>query len=274
MATIKLNTFEPFNPQCYAYTTPGVPKHDGWTKIGFTKRDADIRVGEQTHTVGVEPVIHWVMRAAYLTKPYDFFTDTQFHEYLKKLNIARDGKTEWFKIDPKTAEEYFLNFARFHGALTANDADPVMPYTLREEQAQAVQKTIDYFQKQPNGEFLWNAKPRFGKTLTAYHLAMELGAKTILIVTNRPAIAKSWYDDYKKFLGTQSGYLFISNVPGIKGERFVVSREEYYAISNSNPVKGYIEFVSLQDLKGSIYFGGSIDKLSELSAEKGMRFGI
>ena len=24
-------------PQIYAYTTPEVPKHDGWTKIGYTE---------------------------------------------------------------------------------------------------------------------------------------------------------------------------------------------------------------------------------------------
>lgn len=38
MAGIKINTAIKVTPQCYAYTTPGVPAHDGWTKIGFTER--------------------------------------------------------------------------------------------------------------------------------------------------------------------------------------------------------------------------------------------
>ena len=50
------------------------------------------------------------------------------------------------------------------------------------------------------GEFIWNAKPRFGKTLAAYDLTKRLKAKKVLIVTNRPAIANSWYDDFKKII--------------------------------------------------------------------------
>src|SRR5690625_7461650 len=42
-------------------------------------------------------------------------------------------------------------------------------YILRNEQQQAVEKTYEYFQsEQEPREFLWNAKPRFGKTLTTY----------------------------------------------------------------------------------------------------------
>ena len=39
MAAIQIKTAAKVVPQCYAYTTPGVPAHDGWTKIGFTERD-------------------------------------------------------------------------------------------------------------------------------------------------------------------------------------------------------------------------------------------
>ena len=60
---------------------------------------------------------------------------------------------------------------------------------------------------------------------SAYDLCMKLGAKNILIVTNRPAIANSWYQDYETFFGPQSGYLFVSNVDGIKDRKFVYSRE-------------------------------------------------
>lgn len=273
MAAINIKTSSKVTPQCYAYTTPGVPAHDGWTKIGFTERDVETRIKEQTHTVGVEPKLCWHMRAAYMTEPYDTFTDKDFHAYLKKLEVPREAGTEWFQIDPNIARGNFIDFTQNHGVVSEKDADAVIPYKLREEQAQAVKKTVEYFSGRENAEFLWNAKPRFGKTLSAYDLCMKLGAQNILIVTNRPAIANSWYQDYETFFGPQSGYLFVSNVDGIKNRKFVYSRDEYLDKLDDS-VKGCIEFVSLQDLKGSIYFGGRFDKLSEISAEKGLMWDI
>ena len=273
MAAINIKTTAKVIPQCYAYTTPGVPAHDGWTKIGFTERDVETRINEQTHTVGVAHKTWWHMRAAYMTEPYGTFTDKDFHAYLKKLGIIREAGTEWFLIDPDAAKNDFIEFTQNHGIVSGKDADAVIPYKLRDEQAEAVQKTIEYFRSHENAEFLWNAKPRFGKTLSAYDLCMKLGAKNILIATNRPAIANSWYSDYETFFGPQSGYLFVSNVDGIKDKKYVYSREEYLAKAD-NHTKGCIEFVSLQDLKGSIYFGGQYDKLSEISAEKGVAWDI
>ncbi|MBR0383238.1 MAG: DEAD/DEAH box helicase family protein [Eubacteriaceae bacterium] len=271
MSAPKIKTTAKVFPQCYAYTTPGVPAHDGWTKIGFTERDVETRINEQTHTVGVKHQTWWKRLARFTTEPYDSFTDKEFHAYLKKLGIDREKGTEWFKIEPKTALDNFRDFSENHGSVPDDNADAVIPYTLRDEQAEAVAKTIDYFNKNKNGEFLWNAKPRFGKTLSAYDLCMKLGAKNILIVTNRPAIANSWYQDYETFFGPGSGYVFVSRVDGIKNRKYVCNREEYI---NKRGKKGCIEFVSLQDLKGSIYFGGSDDKLAEISAEKGIVWDI
>ena len=161
MSAIQIKTAAKVIPQCYAYTTPGVPAHNGWTKIGFTERDVETRINEQTHTVGVAHKTWWALRAAYMTEPYGTFTDKKFHAYLKKLGIPREPKTEWFQIDPNVARKDFIEFTQNHGVLSANDADPVIPYELREEQGKAVQKTIKYFTARKNAEFLWNAKPRF-----------------------------------------------------------------------------------------------------------------
>lgn len=273
MATLPIKTTTKVVPQCYAYTTPGVPAHDGWTKIGFTERDVETRIREQTHTVGVAHKTWWAMRAAFMTEPFDVFKDKDFHAYLKKLGVPREPDTEWFQIAPNVARADFVDFTLNHGVVSTEDADAVIPYKLRDEQEEAVQKTLRYFQGQEHAEFLWNAKPRFGKTLSAYDLCLRLGATNILIVTNRPAIANSWYADYETFFGPQSGYLFVSNVDGIKDKKYVYSREEYIQNDDEN-IKGCIEFVSLQDLKGSIYFGGRFDKLSELSDEKGLTWDI
>lgn len=276
MAKININTAIQVTPQCYAYTTPGVPDHEGWTKIGYTERDVETRVKEQTHTVGVVPKIWWHFVAAFITAPLGNFTDKAFHRYLKKLGVPRQKQTEWFQIEPNDAKNDFKDFIENHGIVSGDMADAVIPYILRDEQNAAVEQTLNYFHSHKNSEFLWNAKPRFGKTLSAYDLCKRMHATNILIVTNRPAIANSWYDDYATFFGPQSGYLFVSNVDGIKDKKYVLSREEYLNKISEDEEKfvGCIEFVSLQDLKGSIYFGGQHDKLAEVSAEHGAEWDI
>ena len=102
--------------------------------------------------------------------------------------------------------------------------------------------------------------------MSVYELCKKMEAQNVLIVTNRPAIANSWYSDYAKFLGTESGYQFVSNTDSLKGKKLVVSREDYVKVNSisDNPYN-CIEFVSLQDLKGSLYFGGDHDKLKEVA---------
>lgn len=267
MAKINLNTAKEVIPQCYAYITPEVPKHNGWTKIGYTERDVETRIKEQTHTVGIKPVLKWHKNATF-EGTNETFTDKDFHGYLKKLGVERDDHTEWFKIDPDLAKSYFNKFREDRGIVEGNQ-DPI-GYKLRYEQEEAVSKTIEYFNSHENGEFLWNAKPRFGKTLSTYDLCMKMGLSNILVVTNRPAIANSWYEDYVKFVGPKSGYYFVSHIDSLKDRTYVLDRSQYLekAIEDEN-LRGCIEFVSLQDIKGSKYFGGDVnnDKLRELSGD-------
>lgn len=88
-------------------------------------------------------------------------------------------------------------------------------------------QTYDYAAAHPRGEFLWNAKPRFGKTLSVYDLVLRMKAQKVLIVTNRPAIANSWYADYEKFIGREHGYFFVSSVEGIQDRPLVMSYDDY-----------------------------------------------
>ena len=272
---INVKTTREVIPQCYAYTTPCISYHEGWTKIGFTERDVETRIREQTQTAGIKYDLKWHKNALY-EGSYETFTDKDFHGYLNKLGVKRQTGTEWFEIDPNLAKNYFNDFRENKGILESNE-DPI-PYALRKEQDDAVEKTIEYFKNNLHGEFLWNAKPRFGKTISAYDLCMKMGFKNILIVTNRPAIANSWYEDYLKFVGANSGYYFVSHVAALDGKKHVITREEFLDL-DIDKVRGSIEFVSLQDIKGSKYFGGdpNLDKLKELSNrrdEKGNRIGI
>lgn len=272
---INVKTTREVIPQCYAYTTPCISYHEGWTKIGFTERDVETRIREQTQTAGIKYDLKWHKNALY-EGSYETFTDKDFHGYLNKLGVKRQTGTEWFEIDPNLAKNYFNDFRENKGILESNE-DP-MPYALRREQDDAVKKTIEYFKNNLHGEFLWNAKPRFGKTISAYDLCMKMGFKNILIVTNSPAIANSWYEDYLKFVGANSGYYFVSHVAALDGKKHVITREEFLDL-DIDRVRGSIEFVSLQDIKGSKYFGGdpNLDKLKELSNrrdEKGNKIGI
>ena len=263
MTKINIQTSKQVEPKCYAYTTPEIKRHEGWTKIGYTEQD-DVkkRIQQQTQTADIKFNLEWEKRAVYTDGSGDAFKDKDFHAYLSKKNYEKRPNTEWFHILPKQSLDEFLYFRSHRGIL---ETSGVLPYQLRTEQNQAVQQTKDYFisHMEDEPEFLWNAKPRFGKTLSTYELCKTLNARKILIVTNRPAIATSWYDDYVKFLGTESGYYFVSQVDTLKGRKYVLSREQYVSICNKQ--KGFIEFVSLQDMKGSIYFGGSIDKLHEVA---------
>lgn len=121
-----------------------------------------------------------------------------------------------------------------------------MDYILRAEQADAVAKTVEYAKSHENGEFLWNAKPRFGKTLSTYDLARKLDAVNVLVVTNRPAIANSWFDDFEKFIAWQTDYKFVSTADSLS-ERPVITRDEFINQMNDNTRQ--IAFISLQDLK-------------------------
>lgn len=263
MAAINIKTAKQIEPKCYAYTTPEIKRHEGWTKIGYTEQD-DVkrRIQQQTQTADIKFNLEWAEKAVYEDGTGDSFKDKDFHAYLSKKDIEKLPDTEWFHILPKESLDEFLYFRKNRGILETLSA---IPYKLRNEQNQAVQQTKDYFKlhAQEEPEFLWNAKPRFGKTLSTYELCKTLDAKKILIVTNRPAIATSWYNDYVKFLGTESGYYFVSQVDTLKDRKYVLSRDQYVSVKDKK--QGFIEFVSLQDMKGSVYFGGQYDKLQEVA---------
>lgn len=258
---IKLNTAKQAYPMIYAYSTPQIADHEGWTKIGYTEdQDVETRIKQQTHTSDTEARLEWKGTAIFDDGSFDRFTDHDFHAYLRKSGVENKKKTEWFHIDGPAGRSKFYGFKADRGILKALGT---IPYTLRKEQAAAVEQTAKYYQSSQNGEFLWNAKPRFGKTLSVYDFCKQINATSVLIVTNRPAIANSWYSDYAQFIGEQSGYRFVSETDSLKGKPYVLSRAEWLACDKTG-VKGYIEFVSLQDLKGSVYFGGHFDKLKEV----------
>lgn len=130
---------------------------------------------------------------------------------------------------------------------------------LRPEQQAAVNQTYQFWQQNPvshQRKFLWNAKPRFGKTIAAYSFAQTIHAQRVLIITNRPAISDSWMTDFFRYFAEASDYIFstprgdskrVKNNPH-KTSR-VYSRNE---LLNSPELlkRPLIFFISLPDLKG------------------------
>lgn len=242
MKSIQLHTARRVFPMVYAYSTPQIKDHNGWTKIGYTeKQSVSDRIKQQTHTSDVITKIEWQGNAMFDDGTGERFTDKDFHGYLLRSGINNKKGTEWFQISGPDGKRKFDEFRSNRGVLEAPES---IPYKLRNEQSQAVKAAADYFKNNEDGEFLWNAKPRFGKTLAVYDLCKKLEAKKVLVVTNRPAIANSWYEDYVKFMGDASGYKFVSDTDSLKGKKYVLSRDDFIGTSANF---GCIEFLSLQD---------------------------
>lgn len=263
---VEIKTSKVISPKIYAYTTPNNLDNDGWIKIGYTEREVEKRIKEQTHTAHVTTDILWSANAEYLTEPDKgkTFKDHDFHHFLKFHDVKRRPKTEWFYFNghPDKAKQLFDKFV-------VHDVSDYQPgqgqdYVLRKEQEEAVEQTLAYMADHPSGKFLWNAKPRFGKTLATYDLICRTKVQNVLIVTNRPAIANSWFDDFDKFIAGKTNYKFISESDSLKN-RPTLSRKDYmdYLLSHLDESDdlGQIAFLSLQDLKGSIFLGGNYNKL-------------
>ncbi|MBU5269468.1 Eco57I restriction-modification methylase domain-containing protein [Clostridium cochlearium] len=261
-----IKPFEEQDLKIYAYTLPEVSNHDGCIKVGETSRTVEERIAEQTRTVGLTANILFKRQAKKCNG--EWFHDKDLHRYFILNKIPKKdfgtGADEWFYFNgtPEKAEELTDSYIAMDYDVAELD-DGKYDYVLRAEQAKAVEETLKYYKDPIHGpEFLWNAKPRFGKTLTTYDFIRKLNATNILIVTNRPAIANSWYDDFQKFIAWQEPRLkFVSDTEALKGK--VMTRSNFIdhlgTTKEENP--GCVAFVSLQDLKGAKVFGGDFDKL-------------
>jgi type II restriction enzyme len=259
-------------PLIYSWSTPDIKKYEGWEKIGFTEQgSADTRIAQQASQLSIKKQNLWSRRALFTSEAGGSFTDRDFHAYLKQLGVERElkpNRTEWhrFADASKSSIDYFNAFAgQDFTALQRSGTDD---YSLRPEQQSAVIHAREAFAA-GHEEVLWNAKPRFGKTLTTYDLMRELGARKVLIVTNRPAIANSWFDDFERFIGHQTTYKFVSDSPSL-ASRSSMTRDQWlkHLANDSNDDPRIVEFVSLQDLKGSQYFGGVYKKLKHIADYK------
>ena len=188
MSAPQLSTYREIKPVLYSWSTPDIPKYSGWEKIGYTDQmSAAARIAQQASQMSVAKDINWTRKAFYTSEGCDgSFTDHEFHRYLKQQGVERElapKRTEWHRFDtmPQRSIDYFNDFAGQDFSTLQTTGQDL--YELRPEQEAAVQQALKAF---GNGatDVLWNAKPRFGKTLTTYDLMRRLDVGMTLIVTN------------------------------------------------------------------------------------------
>ncbi len=249
------------------------PAYVGREKVGeatidtleadMTKNSRDLREAAQKRirsymgTSGVPVKLEWA-EAAYriLNGTGTWFSDHDVHKVLERSNVKRDpalkenGGHEWFITDIDTVKQAITAVKEGREFINA-PSHLSMKVHLRPEQKEAVLKTEKVFKSK--NRMLWNAKMRFGKTLSALQLIKEEGYNKVLIMTHRPVVKDSWFQDFSKINMMEAGYTYGSK----KGSDPSLDALERDA-------KKFIYFASIQDLRGSRTFGGAVGDKNEL----------
>lgn len=241
-------------PTIYAYRLPGVPSHEGYIKVGYTDRDAETRVKEQTHTSGLKAQI--VLKESAMRSDGTCFRDTDVHAILRRKGFRRlnEGadRNEWFRCGVEDVKAAIVSLTLGHGVGESRH----LAFKMRPEQVVAVQKTMAFFAQAKRDEptkspkFLWNAKMRFGKTFAAYQLAKKMGLKRILVLTFKPAVESAWREDLLYHVDFRD-WQFVSNKDA--HEQDVNIDKQFAACDASRPI---VVFGSFQDLLGTNENGG------------------
>jgi len=257
----------------YIFAIPG-EKYRGLLKIGMAsvttelsteellpncselKRAANERIKTYTNTAGLSyTLLHTELALKKDIRGSEVaFTDKDVHRVLLRSGINRhyfEGTTanEWFECDFDTAYNAIKAVKENRGALSASQiTQGRTPIIFREEQKRAIQMAVTRFHEGSHA-VLWNAKMRFGKTLSALQVVKEMQFKRTLIFTHRPVVDEGWYEDFKKiFYDSKPSYVYSSKKLGDNLSTFVYGN--YY----------FVYFASIQDLRGSDKVGGKFSK--------------
>lgn len=225
---------------------------DGRPNSEDLRKIADDRINQYMRTAGVPHLLQWA-ELAFRKSDNTWFRDHDVHAVLRRSHIKKTEITEgneWFETDVETARRAITAVKEGRSSLDLKGHVKPVTITLRPEQKEAVAKTKKVFAK--SNRMLWNAKMRFGKTLSALQLVKECKFNHVLIMTHRPVVSDSWYDDFKKLGMPDAGYLY-----GSKGEGEPLEKLAYLQ-------KPFVYFASIQDLRGSKVFGGIVADKNEI----------
>lgn len=236
--------------------------HPSSTELNSAAR---ARIDEYTSTAGISYQLLYTEVAVYKnnnpkSKKYGLtlaFRDHDVHSVLLRSGIERvqfdthKKQNEWFKCDLETAKKAIQAVKENKSSLSGGDiTTDRSPIIFRPEQEEAIEKTLKTFKK--SDRMLWNAKMRFGKTLTALEVAKRSSFSRTIIITHRPVVEDGWYDDFKKIFYDKPDYVFGSKDVGEKIQDLI------------NSDKKFVYFASMQDLRGSEKVGGNFDKNNDI----------
>lgn len=220
---------------------------------------AKARIDQYTKTAGIAyELLHTEVAITVRGGMVLGFNDKEVHDVLLRSGVKRklfdrvNGANEWFCCDLATARSAIAAVKEGRKSLLAAELTPERsPIIFRPEQREAIDKTLKQFRK--GTQMLWNAKMRFGKTLSALEVVKERDDfRRVLILTHRPVVDAGWYEDFQKIFYDTPDFLYGSKT---NGETFLSLETRARAGRNR-----YVYFASMQDLRGSELVGGNFDK--------------
>lgn len=210
------------------------------------------RIRRYTNTVGVQEDLLYTTLA--INNKNVIFKDTDVHDVLTNSGIKKhDFKNEkrpgeWFETNLETVKNAIMAVKESRKCLNRTEViDDFKEITFRPEQIEAIEKTIKKFEV--SDRMLWNAKMRFGKTLSALEVIKRMSKndkfklKRAVILTHRPVVDEEWFKDFAKIFHNESDFLY--------GSKRRTSIDELIKSG-----KKFIYFVSMQDLRESNRVGG------------------
>ena len=224
---------------------------------------AKARIDQYTKTAGITyELLHTEISIFVRDGRLIAFNDKEVHDVLLRSGIKRkvfdkvNGANEWFCCDLETAKRAITAVKEGRKALHNSEISVGQsPIVFRPEQREAIDKTLKQFKR--GNQMLWNAKMRFGKTLSALQVVKERGDfLRVLILTHRPVVDAGWFEDFGKIFYDNDEYAYGSKT---NGDSFT-SLERRARLGECR----YIYFASMQDLRGSELVGGNFDKNNDI----------
>lgn len=232
------------------------------------------RIRHQTQTAGVTFELLYTEATAYMKgKNLIVFQDHDIHDILVRSGIKRKifdtehKANEWFYTDLETVKKAIAAAKEGRTSLNASEiTKDRSPVIFRPEQMEAIEKTIKQFKKSGGShQMLWNAKMRFGKTLSTLEVVKRMNYNRTLILTHRPVVDSGWFEDYGKIFYDRNDFYYFSKKNGgdpTEEENF----HEMIHKADDNGMKDFhfIYFASIQDMRGSELVGGKFAKNEEI----------
>ena len=234
---------------------------DLFNNAGALQEAAHKRIRQYTKTAGIAYQLLYTEISIFVRSGMIMtFNDKQVHKVLERSGIKRkefegvSGADEWYCCDLETVKRAIAAVKKGETSLHPSDiTQGQTPIIFRPEQQEAINKTRKRFKK--GNQMLWNAKMRFGKTLSALQVVKEEVFVRTLILTHRPVVDKGWFEDFGKIFYDRKDYHYGSRD---NGEEFSVLEKQIKSGGK------YVYFASMQDLRGSEQVGGKFDKNNEI----------